>query len=89
MHNTGTVSQCCSPPGSYGHMDVLRYDVAYTKMRWHGQMKQFRCIYRHELAPSLSDFNTGTVSQATITRNSATYYLGGRVCVFTSCESLN
>ena len=58
MHNTGTASQWSSPPGT-SHMVTwmcsarhMGYDVVYTKMRWHGQMKHFRRVNRHALAPS-------------------------------------
>jgi len=40
----------------------MGYDIAYTEMIWHGQMKHFHHIFRHALAPLLGDFNTGTES---------------------------
>ena len=67
--------------------DTWENDLAYTEMRWHGQMKHLHHIYLHALAPSLSDFNTGTVSQATNYKEQR--HLGDRVRVFTSCESIN
>ena len=88
--NTCTTQEQWSSPAGTSHtvyMDVLHtgstscalqdtWDMMQLTPIWHGQMKHFRRIFQHALAPLLSEFQHRNCESGNNTRNSAIEEVG-------------